>query len=201
MSFFPPDPDLPPEPEEVESSSPPWWGAPDDELPALLPVAEILARTEHVALALVGVAVHRSGVEFRLTGRLRRRGLPAREWNDLCAAFVGHHPHGPIDDARDRLRYGVELSDGERVFADHFFAVPDPSQEPGGHVLSRRGGSSGGGSRTYTSDDQLWLWPLPPAGPIDLVMQWPALGIGERRVRLDGAAMLALVDRVGSFWP
>lgn len=35
----------------------------------------------------------------------------------------------------------------------------------------------------------LWLWPLPPAEPFDLVLQWGAMDVLETRVELDGAAV------------
>ncbi|AZH80182.1 hypothetical protein CSX12_17865 [Microbacterium sp. Y-01] len=201
MTFFPPDPDLP-EPEEADSERQPWWQAPDDELPVLLPVSETLASTEHLALGLFGVAVYSDGVEFRLEGRLRRKGLPAREWNDLCADFVGHSPlGGPVHPA-GRLRFGLVLGDGEKVLAEGFpfFGGDDPSAEQEGHTLSRNSGGAGGGPQGYSSTDRLWLWPLPPEGPIEFVMQWPALGVEERRVVLDGSAMRALASRVQRFW-
>jgi hypothetical protein len=42
---------------------------------------------------------------------------------------------------------------------------------------------------------------LPPEGPIELVIQWPALGIEETRIVLDGTAILDLADRARPFWP
>ncbi|WP_433585267.1 hypothetical protein [Microbacterium hydrocarbonoxydans] len=200
MSFFPQDPELP-DPEHHEPESPPWWGAPDDELPALLPESRLLATTAHAALAVAGIAVYSTGVEFRMHGRLRRLGLSAREWGELCAVFTGHGPVDSREDFRDRLRYGLELADGERVFADPLFSRHiDPSAPPEGHVLSRRGGGGGGGPKTFTSADELWLWPLPPAGPIDLVLRWPAMGIRERRVTFDGSQIPELAEQARPIW-
>lgn len=202
MTFFPPDPEIP-EPEETESTQPSWWQAPEDELPALLPVSELLAVTDRVAIALVGVAVHREGVMFRVERRLRRNGLPLREWNELCGAFMEHMPFGDRVDVAGRLRFGVVLADGEKVVADPFpfFGGADPTVEPEGYVLSRRQQGGGGGGGTYSSADQLWLWPLPPSGPIELVMQWPALGIDETRVTVDVGSVAELAARARPFWP
>lgn len=204
MSFFPVEP-VQPEVDPPESAQPPWWGPPEDGLPALLAVSEALAVTEHVAIALIGAFVHREGVELRIERRLRRLALSRREWNDLAGRFVEHGPFGEQDDPAERLRYGVVLGDGERVLDGRPFDMggpgADPSVPPDGHSLMRTGGSGGGGERSYSSSDGLWLWPLPPDGAIELVMQWRALGIGESRVVLDGTAIRALTQRAAPLWP
>lgn len=200
MTFFPPDPEMP-EPEETEFSQPRWWEAPEDELPVLLPVAELLAATDHVAIALHGIAVHRDGVLFRVERRLRRKGLPAAEWQELCEVFMEHMRYGGPFDLAGRLRFGVVLADGEKVVADEnrLFGA-DPMAESEGHSLSRRERGGGGGGSAYASADHLWLWPLPPAGPLELVLQWPALGIDETRVVIDGSSIRELAESARPYW-
>lgn len=202
MSFFPPDPDLP-EPEDSDWSQPPWAAPPEDELPAVLPASEILATTDHVAIALIGVHVHRDGIELRLERRLRRNGLPIREWHELCATFMEHWPMGGLQDPQGRLRFGLVLGDGERVVADDWphQGIGGPPEGSTRHRLTRRGGGGGGSGSTYSATDGLWLWPAPPGGVIELVMQWPTLGIDERRTILDATAMLELAPRATPFWP
>lgn len=192
-----------PEPDDdMESEQPRWFGPSDDELPAFFPVSETVASTEHTAIALTMVAVYRDGLEFRLERRLRRRGLTRDEWGELTAVFMEHHPWGGPRGSADRLRYGLVLGDGEQVLADRWgFGGPGAEgDQPNGHMLQRREGGGGGGGRSFTGSDALWLWPLPPAGPIELVLQWPSLGIGEERILLDGTALIALADRARSFW-
>ena len=100
------------------------------------------------------------------------------------------------------MRFGVVLGDGERVFdSAPFGAGGDPEVRPAGHTLTRRGGGGGGGHNSYAGTDALWLWPAPGPGEIELVMQWPALGITERRTTLDATQMLALLSDVKPFWP
>lgn len=204
MNFFPPDPESPEtEEEEVEEARPRWWDAPEDELPTLLPVSELLATTDHVAVALTAVAVYSDGVEFRVDRRLRRNGLSVAEWNELCSTFMEYMPFGGPSGSEGRLRFGIVLGDGEKVLADslRFFGGEDPTAEPEGHTLNRQQQGGGGGGSTYTCRDHLWLWPLPPEGAIEFVMQWPALGIEETSVLLDGTAMRQLADRATPFWP
>lgn len=201
MTFFPPDPEVP-ELDEPEHSMPAWWGPPGDELPVLLPVGEILAATEHVSIALIGALVHREGVELRVERRLRRHGLPLRAWNDLVGRFTEHGMFGPPEDPAARLRFGLVLGDGEQVLdGSPFVPGADPSTPPERHSLTRNGGGGGGGGSSYSGSDALWLWPLPPEGPVELVMQWPALGIDETRAVLDGSSIRELAQRAAPLWP
>ena len=191
---------MPEHDDDVESPQPRWWQAPEDELPILVPAAEVLATTEHIAVALAGVAVHSDGIELRIERRLRRHGLALQEWNALMGAFMEHMPYGSADPA-GRLRFGVVLADGTPVTdASPFFGGGDPMAHPDGLVLTRRQQGGGGGTHAYSSADHLWLWPLPPDGPIETVMQWPAFGIGETRVTVDVGSVSELSARARPFW-
>lgn len=201
MNFFPPDAEIP-EPEESEQERKRWWGTPEDELPALLPVSELIAVNEHLAISLVAAAVYSDGVEFRIDRRLRRNGLPMTEWNELCSTFMEYMAFGGFTDVAGRLRFGLVLGDGKKVLADEspFAGGGDPMAEPGAHVLNRQQQGGGGGGTTYSGADNLWLWPLPPEGAIELVLQWPSFGVEETRVMLDGTAMRELASQAKPYW-
>jgi hypothetical protein len=199
MSFFPPDPD-PGESEQDESPRSPWWSVPNDELPAIYGVSQMLAITEHVAIALVGVYVYRDGVEFRVERRLRRHGVSGSQWREQSAAFMEHWPGGRTG-KDDRLRYGLVLSDGQRlVDGMPFIGGSDPTAQPDGHVLTRSGGGTSGDDRVFSGYDGLWLWPAPPAGPVELVVQWPAMRIAETRVHIAAGPILDLISRAAPIW-
>lgn len=201
MHFFPADAE-PPDALEAEQLQPPWWGPPEDDLPVLLPATEILARTEHVCVALIGAFVHREGVELRIERRLRRGELPRAEWRDLLGRFAEHGMFGEPEDPAARLRFGLVLSDGRRVLDGRpFDPDADPHATPDHPTLMRTGGSGGGGDRSYTGSEGLWLWPLPPDGPIELVMQWPSLDIEETRAVLDGTRIRELSRHSVPLWP
>ncbi len=51
----------------------------------------------------------------------------------------------------------------------------------------------GGGGRRY--DMGYWVWPLPPPGPVTFVCEWPAYGIPENHVVVEGALFLAAAGR------
>jgi hypothetical protein len=40
-----------------------------------------------------------------------------------------------------------------------------------------------------------WLWPLPPAGRLEIVCEWPAAGIPLTRTELDASEVLAAASR------
>lgn len=201
MTFFPADSESSESPEPGVPERPRWWGPPDDELPALLPAREVLGTTEHAAVALIGAFVHSDGVGLLLERRLRRGDLPRRKWQRLLTDFAEHGMFGEPEDPATRLRFGVVLGDGEQVLDSRSFdAEVDPIATPDRHLLTRTGGNGGGGDHAYSSSETLWLWPLPPPGPIELVMQWPALGMGEARAVLDGGRIRELAQQVVPLW-
>lgn len=199
MSFFPADPEMP-EPDEEETTRSPWWNAPTDLVPVLYPVSELLASTDHVAVAIVGVAVYADGAEIRVERRLRRNGLPFQDWQELSSTFMEHWS-GPRTTSAGRLRYGVVLSDGEQVLGDSLFGVAGDPSPPSGSSLARSGGGGSGDGHSFSSSDTLWLWPLPPPGSLEFVMQWPAVGIDETRTYLDASSIRELAGRSVPFWP
>ena len=46
-----------------------------------------------------------------------------------------------------------------------------------------------------------WTWPLPPAGPLELVCEWPAFGIAESRAVIDAQIILGAAARSIQLWP
>ena len=185
-------------PDENDQTDPPrqpWYQPPQDELPALYAISELIASTDRVAIALVGARAYSDGVEFIIERRLRRGDIPFAQWQQVHTEFVGHWPGTSWD---DQLQWGLVLSDGQRLHLDPLnFPL---AETPTGHVLSRTGGSGGGGSTHYSVSDGLWLWPLPTEGPIELVMQWPAYNIPETHIALDSTPIRQLATRTRPLW-
>jgi hypothetical protein len=50
-------------------------------------------------------------------------------------------------------------------------------------------------------DQNFWVHPLPPPGPVTLVVSWPRQGIAEARAELDGAAICQAAQRAVILWP
>ena len=156
---------------------------PEHEIPVALPQNVLLARTDDVAVALLGLQVSSTGVSFHLTVRARAAALRRAD----CRLTELVWDHGP---RRGRFLLGVEFSDGRRGSS-----LPVGSDE--GVLLHSRGG--GGGETSI--DQKWWLSPLPPEGPLRVVVRCPELGIGETSVELDGTAIRRAAEHVVELWP
>ncbi|SDP33530.1 hypothetical protein SAMN04487788_3097 [Microbacterium testaceum StLB037] len=168
-----------------------------DELPAPFAVSEVIARGENLVIALTGVRIFSDGVELLTERHLRRGTADERGWREMHGMFAEHWGRAPL--TPERLRWGLVLGDGTRLFAEDRFGAPADGVD-GGASVRVNGGSGSGDDHRYTMRSQLWLHPLPPEGPLELVVQWPAFGIPESRVILDGGAMSALAASVRPLW-
>ena len=205
MRFFP---DLPPLPEddldehEDQYVEPDWVRPPQHSLPGHFTTSGVVARTDDAVVALTAVAVHRGGAALSITRSLRRRGQPRSAWEAASQRFFGG-PHGPgPSDPAGAVRYGVQLADGGRALTDPTQPWPggDPEAPPEGHVLTLHDQGGQGDGSSCTATEVLWLWPLPPAGPLTLVVTWPGCGIDEGRLELDGAAVRAAAVEARALW-
>lgn len=163
--------------------------APENEIPVAVPLNTVLARTDDVAIALQRLSVYTTGVAFDLVVRLRPDA--ARDGGcDLNELFWGH-PHGR---GMSRFLLGVQFADGRRANN-----VPDrPGPMAGDEIVFAQGGGSGGEASVEQS---WWLHPLPPEGPLRIVVRCDELGIGECSVVLDAAAIQAAAHEVVVLWP
>lgn len=176
MAFF--DPPQPPAPRPAPQPPPVWAGPPANSLPAALATTVVLGRTDDTVIALTGLAVYPTGCDLRLEVRSRRQ--------DIEFPFGFAHHHGR---PADGLLVGVLFSDGRKA------SCPNTGSGMGAQ-LTPRNGSGGGGA--FTQD--LWLWPLPPAGAVELFVAWPELGIPESSAVLDGAAVLTAAGQSVELW-
>jgi len=193
VSFFPADP---PE-DDIDDAGhqpAPWWKPSDDELAAIFPINERIAINDSVALILTMAKVYSNGVEFVVERRIRRGNASRSEWREMQSSVHGHF----VRFDPDRLRYGVVLGDGQQLILDQPPGMYGVAPEK--HSLSQTGGGGGGGEDSYRFDDGMWLWPLPPAGPVEIVAQWPAFGIPESHVVLNSAPLIELASQARSVW-
>ena len=156
---------------------------PENEVPVSLPQNLLLARTEDVAVALLGLQVCSTGVSFHLTVRVRAAALRRLD-HRLTELVWDRGSRG------GRFLIGVEFSDGRRASS-----LPGGSSE--GVFLHSRGG--GGGETSI--DQSWWLSPLPPDGPLTVVVRCPELGLPEASAVLDGTAIRRAADGVVELWP
>ncbi|MGY1770086.1 hypothetical protein [Blastococcus sp. SYSU D00813] len=158
--------------------------APENEVPVAVPQNLLLARTADLAVALLGLQAYTTGVSFDLAVRARR-GAPGLGTQTLNDVFWAHRGGAPS------FLLGVEFADGSRASSAGF---PDVA----GDVVFHPGGGSGGESSV---DQSWWLSPLPPEGPLRLVVRCPELGVPETSVELDGTAIRRAGESALVLWP
>jgi hypothetical protein len=74
------------------------------------------------------------------------------------------------------------------AFPHRAFDHDEPPQAP---LLLQRGGGGGGGRWSH----DVWVWPLPPSGPLAFVCEWPALGIALTRIDFDAERLREAAGR------
>jgi len=89
------------------------------------------------------------------------------------------------------LRFGVQFADGSKATnAGHHFPEKD-EDAPQGPVMNPGGGGGGGGS--WRQD--MWVWPLPPPGPLTFAAEWTDAGIPLTLRQIDSKMLLEAADR------
>jgi hypothetical protein len=158
------------------------WDPPVAEFPcAAAGTPLVLARTEAVAVAVIGVWAFKAGFEFWASARFHHTQPPA---------------HGDMA-PQESAHIGLQFPDGRK--AANFTTRPEPVEDggPSALVLSTRG--LGGGLRHR--EWSYWVWPLPPAGPVTFVCEWPAAYIAESRASLDAQLILDAAQQSVQLWP
>jgi hypothetical protein len=163
------------------------FGPPDEVLGRPVPVGTIVARTPAVVIAVQRLTAYPTGFEMEVTVRTKDEPVEGsfdriqrRVWGGT-AAFPG-----------ESLRVGVVFADGRRTMTENF-----RDRLPSGNITLLPMG--GGGSQTRF-DQRYWVAPLPPPGPLGVVVEWATRDLPETRVDLDGAAIVAAAAEAEALW-
>jgi len=182
--FF--EPPIPEDPPRQRHRTPPWSGAPSGTLPGVVPLELVLARTGAVAVCLTRVSAYPSGFECDLV-------TMSDGDTELDPLLYGlrQRRHGGLgldgEIPPEMLRFGIEFADGTKATNTASLAMRPPSRaQPDPPAMQVRGG--GGGGSTW--HQRLWVWPLPPPGPLEFVCEWPAADIPLTRCGIDAARIL-----------
>lgn len=186
MSFFDSIPQPPPPPAEWPRR--PVWGRPHAVIPGCMAADLMLIRTGQAAFAVTTVCAYPNGFDFTVR-------VLARDPAKFTLDPFGWHGPGRRS-AEPSLRLGVLYADGRRTAttAGH----PPPSGDLAGRLILAPGG---GGGNEHSWRSSLWVWPLPPEGPVTLVVSWLEQGVPEARGELDGTAIRAAARRAVVLWP
>jgi hypothetical protein len=156
---------------------------PENEVPVSLPRNLLLARTDDVAVALLGLQVYTTGVAFALTVRMRPSA--GDRIGHTLDELVWRHGRGG-----SRLLVGVEFADGR-------WASSLPGAGGGDVVFHSRGGT---GERTPRSS-RGGCPRSRPRGRLRFVVRCAELGVGEAGAVLDGAVVRRAAEDVVTLWP
>jgi len=186
-----------PTPEQIEH----WHrriAPPQNEFPADGGVSVLLGRTDDAAVGLAHVEAFSTGFRFTLSVRLRQRH-PSLAGGGLFM-LIGPHIRPDMEvPLENRLLLGIEYVDGRRAST-----LNDPRMDGPGAVIDDQQlvlVAQGGGGGDLEVDQDLWVAPLPPDGPVTVVLTWPGFGIAESRTILDGALIRAAAARTHLLWP
>ncbi len=160
---------------------PPGW------MGGFVPWRLLLVRTSDIYSVITDVEAYPTGVQFTIASRFRPGAVDLHPRPGRPPMMHFGQPDGP--------RFGVGFADGRKTATG--LGLPRPDVDPEGPVLMPRGG--GGGGEEWRMG--LWLWPLPPPGPLAFVTAWAELGIEETTVTVQAEDLIAAADRAEQLWP
>jgi hypothetical protein len=175
MSFFDPPPWRP----SSDYRVPAWARGPEGTVPGVVPVVLLVACTATRAVLADNLLVYPTGFDFDLAIR-RHPGHPRQHHHEHCWD--------------DQLRLEVRFADGRSADNDpRRWPRPSGDQPPDPPLLYQS---------TYGRDGgHVWLWGLPPPGPLTFACQWPTEQIPPSQAELDAGLVLAAAKRAISLWP
>jgi hypothetical protein len=190
------EPPEPPEP-EVEYRRPAWIEPPADVVPGIVPVELILARTPQRAIGLTGIRAYPTG--FGCTLHLRLREVIPGEQSNVGAFNMFGDQVDPAGEFADYyLRLGVGFADGRKATnlkRRRDFDDGRPPDPPSLRLVRWEGYD------LLAWEADVWVWGLPPPGPLAFVCEWPARNIPETRVEIDAGLVLEAASRAVPIWP
>lgn len=195
--FFEPPPPPPEDPEPERHARPPWMGPPEGTLPGVVALEHVLARNERAAVCLTRLGAYPTGFALELVTFATGEELDPYLFGGPGARM--HLRRGSGEIPAEMLRFGVQFADGSKATNTAHRVPPSPRDDPPpeGPLLFPRGGGGGGGN--WRQD--MWVWPLPPPGPLTFVAEWPAAGIPLTRHELDAQLILDAAERAQMIFP
>ena len=187
----------PPTPEQLEQ----WqrlMSPPENEFPAGVGTTVLLSRTDDAAVGITQLEVFSTGFRFTLAVRVRQ-ARPELARGGIFMLLSPHAQPGLEIPLADRLLLGIEYPDGRRASTLQDARGQGIGAVTGGDRLVLV--PEGGGGGEMSVDQSFWVAPLPPEGPVTMVLTWPSFGMDESRMLLDGAAIRAAASHIALLWP
>ncbi|MFC1438820.1 hypothetical protein ABUW04_11170 [Streptacidiphilus sp. N1-10] len=166
----------------VPERSIPEWSMPPPMVGGHVTGPVVVARSERAILIVRQVLAYSNGlgIEVEAYGRGTYRQEQGR---------------GP--DLDHGLRFSLLIADGRVARMDDESGLRDGR----GPMMTNAGGQSGGG---YDGSEDvrlsLWVWPLPPPGPVVLTCSWERAGLAEAKLTLDPDAIRTAAAASEPYW-
>jgi hypothetical protein len=185
-------------PERTEFRAPEWFGSPDGELGAYVPLGLVIARSDQGVVAISHAIGFSTGIGFELVAQAR--GL--REQDTQRLFHEQHLPFDPDEPAAGFLRVGLERPDGARLSnLGGRRQWHDMTNPPPGPILIEHGGGGGmSGDGHVSMRPGFWIWPIPGPGTIRLSCEWPLVDIPFSSVDLDAEPLRDACGRALKLW-
>ena len=144
------------------------WGRPPNDPGIELNMSALLLDTHEVQVRVDRVTVHAGGIMLHLSGH-GKGTWPGRE------AARGR---------KERIDVSVTFADGRSARLNDSAGLKSGL----GPMVTWVGGTWMGRSPEDDEefDQVLWIWPLPPPGPMTLAVSWPDMGLTDSNVTIDG---------------
>lgn len=146
----------------------------------MLPLELVLARTDKVAIGIPRLYGYPEGfeIELQVISGVDGDELDSRLHNAAMAGRLAPDEQGLPPP--EMLRFAIEFADGSSV-ANTMPVATDLQVKPSEPVMYAQGGGGAAGNWRQS----LWIWPLPPAGALTFICEWPGLQIPVTRRAID----------------
>ena len=163
----------------------PWQGVPDHVIGRAVALNLVLVQSDKAAIWIPWVTAYPDVFEFQVEIRFQINDEEGSLRPFMLRDSIGQLRWRDEELDPDVLRLGIQLSDGRKATnldGGDQFAGPDiPPARP---ILASSGSS---GNTRGVCAQCFWVWPLPPAGPLAFVCEWPTADIPETRNEIDSA--------------
>ncbi|WP_370947042.1 hypothetical protein AB5J62_05670 [Amycolatopsis sp. cg5] len=159
-----------------------------------------MVRTSDTVVALQHVLAFPEGCVFAVQVAVRRGAADEPTWKALTDR---HSTRGfPPEPTEVDMKFGVRFPDGSNAttVGNAVGGWATPAERPPAPRLVEAGGGYSSDDRHYQGDQSLWLWPLPPPGPFEFVIEWRNWGIDATATTLDGSAIRHAADQARPYW-
>jgi len=177
-----------------------WLSPPEGSTGARLSVDQAFVRSAQLDVVLTAVTVYPVGCMFHLRVDARRSDLDDPAWQRRKAVVV--KGFALADRSAGNRGQGVALSLTSNCPGQPpVRSIPLGSAHPGAAgqaptqpQLTGWWTGTAGFPDKMTVDYNAWHWPLPPAQPWQLTVEWPALHVPPTTIELDGGIVANHVD-------